>query len=109
MRNAVDDKQGKFSNFDLEFHLQIAAYSHNGVLAQLLRTLRDVLYEWMRKHDSIPGAHADAYLHHQKIMEALRKRDARKASRAMRSHLESPRPYKLLLRAGADVEGVRDP
>jgi GntR family transcriptional repressor for pyruvate dehydrogenase complex len=110
MRNAADDMQGRFSHFDLEFHLQIAAYSHNSVLAQLLRTLRDVLSEWMRKHESTPGAHADAYSHHQKIMEALQKRDARKASRAMRSHLESiPRPFKVLLRAGIDAEAIRDP
>jgi GntR family transcriptional repressor for pyruvate dehydrogenase complex len=110
MQKAADDTQGKFSQLDLEFHLRIAAYSHNRVLAQLVRTLRDILSEWMRKHDFIPGAHADAYSHHQKIMEALRKRDARKASRAMRSHLESiPRPYKVLLRAGVDGEGVGDP
>lgn len=83
---------------DLEFHLKIAAYSRNRVMAQLFRNMRHILYEWLVKCEQIPGAQANACYCHQKILDALKQRDPRKASSAMRSHLNNmPLPYKLLL------------
>ncbi|MGH9436609.1 MAG: FadR/GntR family transcriptional regulator [Terriglobia bacterium] len=83
---------------DLEFHLQIAAASKNEVMAQLLRTIRQLLEEYIVKSLQLTNAQQLAYEGHMKIVEALKARDSRRARVVMREHLRLfQRGYKLIM------------
>ena len=45
----------EFLELDLQFHLAIAAYSRNQILSQLLRAIRGLLQELIRKSADLPG------------------------------------------------------
>jgi GntR family transcriptional repressor for pyruvate dehydrogenase complex len=86
-----------FLDLDLKFHNAIATYSRNQILSQLLRAIRGLLQELIRKSADLPGDKALTCSQHEKILEALKKRDPRKARSAMRVHLRTfQRGYDLL-------------
>lgn len=76
-----------FMELDLEFHMTIAACCKNQVILRLLKEVRKVLQAWMEKSPETPGSRDRAVVHHKRILEALKQRDAGKAERAMRRHL----------------------
>lgn len=86
---------------DFEFHLAIARASHNLVLVTLVDAIRDLLY------DTIAATHAsnaDIALRvdaHGAILDAIRRRDAEAAARAMAAHLKMTEFLIQLIRAGA--------
>lgn len=75
---------------DQDFHLSIAAGSHN---QRLLRTISGDLYDVMRVYryrSSIrPGRTKEALVEHKAIVAALKSRDGDAAERAMRQHIRS--------------------
>jgi GntR family transcriptional repressor for pyruvate dehydrogenase complex len=77
-----------FVDLDLQFHLRIAEASGNPVLAQLLRTIRGLLQEWIVRSQTVSKARDAAKRGHTKILAALRERDGEAARAAMRGHLE---------------------
>ncbi len=104
MQESIQVAGERFLELDLEFHLTIAALSKNLVLAQLLRTIRGLLREYIMKTLQVPGARELACAHHREVLEALKQHDASKAWRLMRTHLRTfQREYKLLLKA-AELE-----
>ncbi|MDE3180616.1 MAG: FadR family transcriptional regulator [Acidobacteriota bacterium] len=106
MGEAIRESGKAFLELDLEFHLRIAEYSQNGVLAQLLRTIRGLLHEVIEKSSQIPGSQTLALEQHRKILEALLQRDERKSRAAMRDHLKTfERGYKIIVGA-AEAEAA---
>jgi len=100
MKVAKDRDRGKFQQFDLEFHLSIAASSKNEVLADLLGHIRGALQELIRKSLLLPNGMDLACKQHDKILAALKRRNPGGARAAMRAHLSAfQRGYKVLLRA----------
>ncbi|HZO99135.1 MAG TPA: FadR/GntR family transcriptional regulator [Terriglobales bacterium] len=100
MRETLREAGEQFLDLDLEFHLAIAAYSGSKILAQLLRTIRELLEESIRKTANFPRDRDVTYAQHTRILEALKERNARKARNAMRDHLRTFRQgYSLFLRS----------
>lgn len=99
----------QFLDLDLEFHLAIATYSGSKILVQLLRTIRELLEESIRKTAQFPGDREVTYAQHSRILEALKERNARKARNAMRDHLRTFRQgYSLFLRSRSPQQGERE-
>lgn len=100
MAQAVHHHPIRFAQLDLEFHLAVATFSKNRVMANLYQAMSHIVREWIRKSGQVPGAQRNALARHREILEALKQRSPRKASTAMRRHLYSvPRPLSLLLAA----------
>jgi DNA-binding FadR family transcriptional regulator len=91
---------------DLQFHLAIATYSRSKILAQMLRAIRGLLREVIRKCAQLPGDRELTYDQHKNILQALKERNRRKARGAMREHLSTfRRSYSLLFKvSGSDKE-----
>ncbi len=100
MNVAKAEDRGKFEQLDLEFHLSIAASSKNEVLAELLGHIRGALQELIRK-SLLPANGMDlACKQHEKIIEALKRRNPAAARKAIRAHLTAfQRGYKPFPRA----------
>ncbi|WP_020579560.1 FadR/GntR family transcriptional regulator [Actinopolymorpha alba] len=85
--------QGKDpSAADLAFHLAVATASHNGVLLAIEQNLIELMHEqtWSElKHRSRSRVHAaEQYLeHHELVLGAIRRRDARRAHQLMAMHM----------------------
>lgn len=100
MRAGVRSVHADFLKLDLDFHLQIASASKNEVMAQLLRTIRRLLEEYIVKSLQLSNAHQLALEGHVRILEAIKKHDSRKARAVMRDHLRLfQRGYKLIVAA----------
>ena len=73
---------------DQDFHFRIASGSNN---RRLFRLLCEDMYSLMRiyrfRSSAAPGRARQAYLEHQAILAALRRRDADAAEEAMRRHI----------------------
>lgn len=100
MQQSIHDSGDRFLQLDLEFHLSIAKFSKNQILAHSLRTIRELLHELIMKSQELPKARGLACIHHARILEALKQHNPRKARSEMRSHLGLfQRQYKVLLKA----------
>ncbi len=89
MKKSVDGSASVYADLDVDFHLAIAKCSENQVLHELLTPIRGVLEEWIAKSQELPGLRQNAQRQHGKIVAAIRQRDAEKARRAMRTHLQT--------------------
>lgn len=90
---------------DLQFHLAIATYSRSKILAQMLRAIRGLLQEVIRRCAQLPGDKELTYDQHKNILRALKERNSRKARSAMREHLTTfRRSYGLLVKV-SESEG----
>jgi GntR family transcriptional repressor for pyruvate dehydrogenase complex len=80
----------RYARADLNFHLAIAAASHNHLLSNLLETLRHVLGTLIEKvvvhydRNHMP----QSFKVHVPIFDAIQKRDSKAARRAMAAHLD---------------------
>lgn len=105
-------EQGQHEDFlqwDLEMHLTIASSSRNMILMQLLHTIRNLLEEYIRRSQQVPGGRETAFSGHLKILEALQQHDPRKASTVMRDHLMSfQRGVVILSRASESGLGAHE-
>lgn len=98
MERSLGAGPAKFLSLDLDFHLRIAEHSHNKVLQQLFRTIRELLQDVIEKSLQIPGSIKLAYEQHARILEALESRSPRKARAAMRTHLRTfERGYRIVV------------
>lgn len=99
MEECIHTPEERFHQLDLEFHLAIGTMSKSQVLAGMLRTIRELLHELIKKSQEIPGARHLACTHHRRILGALKQRNPRKARSAIRNHLTVfQRRYKILLK-----------
>jgi GntR family transcriptional regulator, transcriptional repressor for pyruvate dehydrogenase complex len=87
MKSSVKDKK-QFAAFDLEFHVTLAKASGNSLLFDLICMIRNQLVTALDKL-LLPHVRPLTYKEHAAIFQAIERRDAKSASDAMHSHLES--------------------
>jgi GntR family transcriptional repressor for pyruvate dehydrogenase complex len=83
---------------DLQFHLALAAATHNAVLWALVESLRSVLHDAIAATYGVDGRTERRLRHHEGILEAVRRRDPAAAREAMALHLQDTEA--MLRRAG---------
>jgi DNA-binding FadR family transcriptional regulator len=78
-----------FTQLDIEFHMLLARASQNAVLPLLLETITGALREQCHITETLPGAQANALMHHRRIFEAVAARNVEAAQSAMSDHLRN--------------------
>jgi GntR family transcriptional repressor for pyruvate dehydrogenase complex len=73
---------------DSEFHYGIALAADNTVVLQVLDVLMDLLRETRERSLQVEGRLQKSFAGHQRILAALKRRDAAAAEAAMRRHVE---------------------
>lgn len=79
-------EQGRYTvDLSFDFHLRLAGASHNPAVAMLLNSFREPVLQSLRAahHEGKQGVQE-----HRQLVAALRARDAARAQRIMRAHLE---------------------
>lgn len=77
----------RLKELDSSFHMGIATAAGNPFLSQTMEVLQRMLAASMETTLKIPGRLQKSRRAHERILAALRARDARGAERAMRSHI----------------------
>ena len=72
---------------DAAFHASIAASVRNRAILRIVNTLMDLLVQSREESLQTPGRPTRSHQDHQRILEAIRRRDEAGARRAMRDHL----------------------
>jgi GntR family transcriptional repressor for pyruvate dehydrogenase complex len=83
MAETLDDET-QFLYADRDFHIILAEASNNRILFRVTVLLRDFLWQWLK----IPSSTRPSLIEHRQILEAIRRRDAAGARRAMQEHIE---------------------
>ncbi len=73
----------KYINADMQFHAAIVSAAHNELLEQIVNTIRVALISSRKTTTQIPGASQSTLPLHYAVAEAVCKRDAQAAYRAM--------------------------
>jgi len=73
---------------DSEFHYAIGRAARNSVLLKVLDVLMDLLRESRTRSLQAPGRAERSYAGHQRVLRAIKRRDAEAAEKAVRKHLE---------------------
>jgi GntR family transcriptional repressor for pyruvate dehydrogenase complex len=73
---------------DSQFHYTIALASDNSVVLKVVDVLMDLLRETRERSLQVEGRQAKSFAGHQRILTALKRRNAEAAEAAMRRHLE---------------------
>jgi GntR family transcriptional repressor for pyruvate dehydrogenase complex len=101
---------------DRDFHMRIAAGTHNGALVSVVLYLwdrgRGAMWQRMEEHFQTPEMRASALKEHWAILAALEARDARKSRAAMRGHIrrvsaDFAQGWELLKRQKSAAPGPR--
>ena len=88
-------------DLDFQFHKSIARYSGNPLLSLLVETMANVFKDVIRIGIFVEGGIDDAITRHQRIMDALRARDAERAEKMVFEHLDqSRRNYEVYYKIG---------
>lgn len=74
---------------DSEFHYAIAKAADNTVILKALDVLMDLLRETRQRTLQVQGRPGKSIRAHERIVDALRRRDAKGAEKAMRDHIEA--------------------
>ena len=72
---------------DSEFHYSIAKMTRNRVALKVLDVLMDLLQESRERSLQVPGRMQRSLAGHRRILNAIKRRDARSAENAMRQHV----------------------
>src|SRR5579863_2454165 len=76
---------------DLDFHLALAEAAANPLILSLIDSIVALLREQRLKIFNVEGGPQRGQVHHQRILEAMERRDPEKALEAMKAHLEQVR------------------
>lgn len=90
MRDYLADRD-EYRRIDIEFHLQVAAASHNALLYHLVESMREPMQDSMRavsRRRVTVEQDAYAITAHANIVNAIAAGDANEAGRAMSTHFE---------------------
>ena len=107
MESALPDDTVRFAELDLRFHLLIAKASKNHALSACLQAIRGPLHELIKQGAQSAGGCLAAYPHHQKIVEAIRRRAGPTARSLMRSHLRFFQRGYLVFSRAAEGHNIR--
>lgn len=78
-------------DLDFEFHQVIARCSKNPLLAMLVETMSNVFKDVIKTGIFVEGGIDDSIIRHQRILDALRDRDAALAEKMVYEHLDQSR------------------
>ena len=87
---SIDDPQ-EYLLHDVQFHRAVAAASGNPVLATLIDTLSQLVWETRRETVVLSTDRKESAERHRRIYGAIRARDVDRAEREMAEHLEKAR------------------
>jgi DNA-binding FadR family transcriptional regulator len=90
MRESIQDRP-TFRQFDIEFHLHVAAAAHNKLLYHLVESMREPMQDSMRavsRHRVTAEQNAYALTAHGHIVEAIKRGEPDAAGSAMAAHFE---------------------
>lgn len=90
METALDDVD-VFVEADLDFHLALAEGTQNPVIPILMDSIIDLLREQRKRIGLTKGGLQRGQVHHKKILDAVKHRDAKTARQAMQNHLKQVR------------------
>mgnify|MGYP000932180952 FL=1 len=82
------DSLERYSQLDLDFHVQIARGTHNSVLVAVIEAIQTPLLGQVERVQGLPGAAERAMDYHMRILDALMRHDAGAATESMREHLD---------------------
>jgi GntR family transcriptional repressor for pyruvate dehydrogenase complex len=85
------DQPDAYIEADLDFHLALAEAAGNPLILSLLDSLVGVLREQRMRIFTVAGGPNRGQVHHKLILAAIEQRNAIKARKAMRTHLEQVR------------------
>ncbi len=88
MRETVGDPE-QFLVHDVRFHQAIARAAGNNVMSGVMDTVAHLLYHLRRQTIARASSFAEAIDWHQKIYEAIKKRDPKRAKEAITGHLRA--------------------
>jgi DNA-binding FadR family transcriptional regulator len=78
-----------FNSYDMEFHRGIVRACGNDLLEQMGHVIHSALLLSFEATSRLPGRSRESLPHHRAILEAIRRRQVKRAGRAMRSLVES--------------------
>ncbi len=88
MREAINDPEN-FLKHDVRFHQVMARAANNKLMSGVMDTIAQLLFHIRRQTINHASDLEDAIEWHQKIVEALRKRDVKRAKDMLSGHLRS--------------------
>lgn len=92
-KNARQEDRFRDSEWDLEFHTRIAQITRNSALVTMVREMwrqRILNPYWLKLHEHIDARSIDSWCdEHDKILNAIMRKDAEAAKMAMWQHLEN--------------------
>ncbi|WP_100011601.1 FadR/GntR family transcriptional regulator [Lentibacillus sediminis] len=74
---------------NIRFHEKIAQSSKNKVMYNLFKSIDNLVSQMQEQTVTMPGVMNDSLKFHQKILKAIRQRDAEKAGKLMVEHIQS--------------------
>jgi len=98
-----------FATADLDFHLTLAAATHNDLFPVLLAPITELLSEAILVSYYGPGASEAGLAHHCAILDAVQARDAARAREAMCRHIDASERLISALQTGLDASGASGP
>ena len=90
METALDNVD-MFVEADLDFHLALAEATQNPIIPILMDSIIDLLREQRKRIGLTKGGLRRGQVHHKKILDAVTRRDAQAARKAMQNHLQQVR------------------
>jgi len=92
-----DDDPHLLAAINRDFHIALATAAHNRHLSKTLNTMQDVFLRLPSTTFSMPGRPAKALAEHNRIVEAIVRRDVAAATRHARAHIRQSRGTRLQL------------
>jgi len=74
---------------DAQFHAAIASAAHNRAITRVVHAIMDLLTQSREESLNTPGRPTRSHDDHRRVLEAIKRRDAAAAERAMRDHLRA--------------------
>lgn len=103
-KNARKEDRFRDSQWDLAFHMQIAASTHNSAMVVIVEQMWSQRLRnpyWIKLHEHIDNRSIESWCdEHDQILQALARRDPKGARQAMWQHLENTK--KMLFNATSD-------
>jgi GntR family transcriptional repressor for pyruvate dehydrogenase complex len=76
-----------FSLLDEKFHFKLAEIANNQILQKIMEMIRGMLRNQQQYINTIPGIISTSYTYHQRIVEAMEKKDKALAEKMMEQHI----------------------
>ncbi|CAB5563939.1 transcriptional regulator ExuR [Providencia hangzhouensis] len=103
-KHARKEDRFRDSTWDLAFHMQIAASTHNSAMVVIVEQMWSQRLRnpyWLKLHEHIDNRSIESWCdEHDQILQALARRDSKGARQAMWQHLENTK--KMLFNATSD-------